>query len=937
VIKVREKHPTSKSKLVTLFFKQFSFIGFLCTFWSVSVFAQSSVTLAPTGDAFVRNGTYANTNYGNDASLQIKGSTTSGYNRASYLSFQISGVSNVTSAKLRIYGRNIENTSTINISAFGVTNDSWSEGTITWNNAPVAATSALSSVGITSVAAYYELDVTSFVQAQFAGDKQVSLLIKDAANQNRHLSFNSQESGSNTPQLVITTSGSVSTSRAMVFVENLDKFPSNDHVVASRVQIPWTRDSVAPYVYNVNHDTVRLRIHNKGIDPLVISNLILSSTSNWKFLKLNGVTYTSSALPLTINSGAYAELHIQFIAKDLATRVAIVVNNLTIISNDNKVPSKTVFLRGIYQKQGEGSHEPRANEIINAFNFKSNPVFTYKDLDLGDPKKPKGDEIISSYFVRADPSIPVTVRQMSAYHGCCNDIYREYFRIFYKGTNPLVDPAPALFMHIGVDGQTALPRRATPNLPAENTNFNPTSTPFGFKVGKRDHTDTIFNPSRKIGIRVWKAIDANGRIIPNAYILSNDYLGTQFTNYDYNDNTYFVTNIKPEVGTAHFSALSPTPSAVDFGEELLQSTNSFTLNLKSLGQTYSNGSRDPNIIISSVSVVGENSSEFSASMPATATLGPQATTTLTVGFKPVSQGLKIADLLIYHNNSPTPLRVPLYGIAKASGTTVTVPFRIKSGSTTNVTVNGKTWVSDAPYAFDNLEPYTNSKVTKISATDEDALYLREQSSNGDKRPFRYAIPIANGSYWVRLHFAEIFWGNPGSGFLGGAGSRVMSVSLENQLKLINLDVAGEVGAASAVIKNIPVTVSDGQLNINFSATVNRPMVCAVEVYQFSSSGAITQASPDILEMSNDLVKPKVYPNPAKDKIQVEIPTGYEGNANLELSDQLGRVYKIGASHIQAGGATVEVDLSKFQLKPGIYYLKIISETRNTEVIKLQLE
>ncbi len=47
-------------------------------------------------------------------------------------------------------------------------------------------------------------------------------------------------------------------------------------------------------------------------------------------------------------------------------------------------------------------------------------------------------------------------------------------------------------------------------------------------------------------------------------------LGTTGTNYDYNDNMFFITNVKPETGAAYFSALSATPSALDFGEKLLQ-------------------------------------------------------------------------------------------------------------------------------------------------------------------------------------------------------------------------------------------------------------------------------------------------------------------------------------------------------------------------------
>jgi hypothetical protein len=194
------------------------------------------------------------------------------------------------------------------------------------------------------------------------------------------------------------------------------------------------------------------------------------------------------------------------------------------------------------------------------------------------------------------------------------------------------------------------------------------------------------------------------------------------------------------------------------------------------------------------------------------------------------------------------------------------------------------------------------------------------------------MPIANGSYVVRLHFAEIYWGNPGTGLNGGAGSRVMSVSLENQLRLINFDVAGEVGAASAIIKNIPVTVSDGQLNIDFSATVNRPMVCAVEVYQFSNAApTITEGSSEII--SNDLAKPKVYPNPLSKKFIIQFQSVYR-NVSLQIVDMTGRVFEIKSSGLTVDGSTMEVDVSKFNFKPGVYFLKINSRERKTEVIKL---
>jgi len=505
-------------------------------------------------------------------------------------------------------------------------------------------------------------------------------------------------------------------------------------------------------------------------------------------------------------------------------------------------------------------------------------------------------------------------------------------KIFGDNIDELVNQSNkvALFTHPGKDAQSVLPRKNGSSSPAEGTIS--TSGTFGFQVGYSATTDASKNFQGKIGIRVYKVLDAKGNIIPNSYILTNDYLGTQYTNYDYQDNTYFVSNVKPYKGTAYYSELKAAPSDIDFGEKILQTNNSLQLNLSSLGQTYLDGSADPAITISSLSIVGENSSEFSASMPAKTTLNPQENTTVTVNFNPATQGLKIADLLVYYKNSQSPLRVPLYGIAKASGTTVTANYRVNSGSSTSITINGKTWSADNQYAFDNLEPFTNSNLKQIACTDEDPLYLKEQSSNADKAPFRYEFPVANGDYVVRLHFAEIYQGAPGSGINGGAGSRVMNINIENQLRLANFDVTQEVGGATAIVKNFPVTVTDGKLNINFSANVNRPMVCAVEVYSFRSAAA--RAIVNYTE--NNLQKVKVYPNPVQKRLMVQFPDKYTGTSNLQIVDATGRAYQIGKVQIQPGGSTKEFDISNLSLKPGFYYLRVFTKNK-AELIKLIVE
>ncbi len=182
------------------------------TFKGTPALENTTTTFLPSADAFVRNGNYAGTNYGTDTSLIIKAANVSGYSRMSYLRFSLGTATNITSAKLRVYGRNIDNTNTVKIFAYGVNNDTWTETGITFSNAPTASTSVLDSAAVNNVAKYYDIDITSYVKTQASGDKIVSVLLKDPLTKNTNIVFNSKEHKSNKPQLVISTSTGTSSS-----------------------------------------------------------------------------------------------------------------------------------------------------------------------------------------------------------------------------------------------------------------------------------------------------------------------------------------------------------------------------------------------------------------------------------------------------------------------------------------------------------------------------------------------------------------------------------------------------------------------------------------------------------------------------------------------------------------------------------------------------
>jgi hypothetical protein len=160
----------------------------------------SSTTLTPNADAFIYDGA-ATTNYGANSCLVVKDDA-AGFKRRSYVKFNLAGVSSVSSAKLRLYGNNTTDTSTVYVKAYGTTTNSWTEAGLTWANAPAITTSYLSSIPINSTPAYYEFDVTSFVQSQLASG-EVSLVVLCNVLDKKYVQFNSKEAATNKPQLVI--------------------------------------------------------------------------------------------------------------------------------------------------------------------------------------------------------------------------------------------------------------------------------------------------------------------------------------------------------------------------------------------------------------------------------------------------------------------------------------------------------------------------------------------------------------------------------------------------------------------------------------------------------------------------------------------------------------------------------------------------------------
>jgi probable HAF family extracellular repeat protein len=165
-----------------------------------------STNLLPIADAHVRDGSYTNSNFGTTNVMECLTTSTNGNNRDIYFKFDLTGVSNVSSAQLDIFAR-LASTNAVTNTVYSVTNTSWLETNITWNNKPARVTAlATNNVAGTN---WFLFDVSSYVKSQqAAGQNVISVALHDPTNFSLFFNVNSKENTTNKPVLVVVTTNS---------------------------------------------------------------------------------------------------------------------------------------------------------------------------------------------------------------------------------------------------------------------------------------------------------------------------------------------------------------------------------------------------------------------------------------------------------------------------------------------------------------------------------------------------------------------------------------------------------------------------------------------------------------------------------------------------------------------------------------------------------
>jgi hypothetical protein len=152
-------------------------------------------------------------------------------------------------------------------------------------------------------------------------------------------------------------------------------------------------------------------------------------------------------------------------------------------------------------------------------------------------------------------------------------------------------------------------------------------------------------------------------------------------------------------------------------------------------------------------------------------------------------------------------------------------FRILAGASRKyVDHAGKLWSPDSYFSGGTAVP---SAVQHIWRTQDPIIY--RSSRQGD---FIYNIPLKPGTYELRLHFAETFYG-PESAGGGGEGSRIMAVLANGRPLLHDFDVLADSGGERTAEVKVFSDVSpaaDGQLHLSFSSVKGGSgMLSAIEI------------------------------------------------------------------------------------------------------------
>ena len=161
--------------------------------------------------------------------------------------------------------------------------------------------------------------------------------------------------------------------------------------------------------------------------------------------------------------------------------------------------------------------------------------------------------------------------------------------------------------------------------------------------------------------------------------------------------------------------------------------------------------------------------------------------------------------------APAPVATTTTTPAPASS--LTFPIRIKAGSSAAVKdATGITWAAETGFSGGDVIERPDIPIT---GTTQPEIYRSEHYSMDS-----FSQKLPNGNYTVKLHFCETYDG------ITGPGMRVFTFEVGGKT-FKDFDVWVKSGGfQKAYVETVPVTVTNGQLDVKFTPQTENPQINA---------------------------------------------------------------------------------------------------------------
>ncbi|MEH0153893.1 malectin domain-containing carbohydrate-binding protein [Limibacter armeniacum] len=367
-----------------------------------------------------------------------------------------------------------------------------------------------------------------------------------------------------TPFVIINPTG------AIVSLENMTKVPGTSIGFPADDFYVFHRNAVGSTSATEWHDDNTMRIHNDGTGVMQLVDIQLQSGSNFTILSILDEGDANVTLPVEIPVGGHVD--VAFEISSAPGGKGILQEQVVIVTNADNDPALEATLSASYMAGVEGNNEIDVQQVMNVFGFQTSlngqprPSSTYpSEASVNDGSQ--GDLILSPTFVQADPSQPVSYLRLAAFHG--------------SGGAP-ANVGNITSNHGGEWHQSLLPRATNSSNVISGGSSATLSGPFNISIaGYTTEGTGLGGDNPLLGVRVYKVVNRMGEVMPNHYIVVQDYIGSGCgagsANCDWNDNVLYVMNIKPAEEPSQIATLDdqnviaetpfsiPTSQAFDIG------------------------------------------------------------------------------------------------------------------------------------------------------------------------------------------------------------------------------------------------------------------------------------------------------------------------------------------------------------------------------------